>query len=96
MASTGVVHHSVGGVYATRDVLAVEKGVSAAVMATIERGRPFIDVDVARRGGKIAREEARSGGNTRWRVNDADETFRLPFIAIKEMLRHFVHVSLKR
>jgi hypothetical protein len=40
----GAVHHCVGGVYATRDVLAVEKGVSAAVMATIERGRPFIDV----------------------------------------------------
>jgi hypothetical protein len=35
---------------------------STAVVATIERRRPFIDDDVARRGGKKAREEARSCG----------------------------------
>jgi hypothetical protein len=49
-------------VYATRDVLAAEKGVPVAVVATIERGRPFIDVGIARRGGKKVWKEARSGG----------------------------------
>jgi hypothetical protein len=49
-------------VYAVRYVfVAVEKGMPAAVVATIEWGRPFIDANVARRGGKKAREEARGG-----------------------------------
>jgi hypothetical protein len=72
--------------------------------ATIEQGRPFIDAGVARRGGKIAREEARSAG-TRGGVRTpatrggcAAPTRRLayPSIAIKEKLRHFVRESLTR
>jgi hypothetical protein len=62
LVGAGAVHHYVGGVYATRDVLAAEKGVPVAVVATIERGRPFIDVGIARRGGKKVWKEARSGG----------------------------------
>jgi hypothetical protein len=34
-------------VYATRDVLAAEKAVPTTVVATIERGRPFIDAAVS-------------------------------------------------
>jgi hypothetical protein len=56
-------------------VLAAEKGVSAAVLATIVWGRPFIDDGVARRGGKIAREE--SAGRHAWRLCSTDETSRL-------------------
>jgi hypothetical protein len=49
-------------------------------------GRLFIDVGVARRGGKIVRKEARSDGNARcrayaddaWRLRSTDETSRLP------------------
>jgi hypothetical protein len=67
-------------------VLAAEKRMPMAVVATIERGRPFIDVGITGRGGKKAREEARSGGNARWRadagdtwrLHSADETSRLP------------------
>jgi hypothetical protein len=49
------------GVYAMWVVLAAEKRMPMAVVATIERGRPFIDVGITGRGGKKAREEARSG-----------------------------------
>jgi hypothetical protein len=61
----------------------VEKGVSAAVVAAIEPGGPFIDVGV----GKKTREEVgRKRGNARWRANagdawrlrSTDETSRLP------------------
>jgi hypothetical protein len=77
-------------VYATRVVLATEKGVPAAVVTAIRSGGPFIDADIARRGKKIAREEARSGrkkarkcavaceaGNA-WRLRSTDEMPRLP------------------
>jgi hypothetical protein len=40
----------------------VEKGMPAAVVASIERRRPFIGAGDARRGGKKAQEEARSRG----------------------------------
>jgi hypothetical protein len=43
-------------------VFAAEKGMQAAVVATIEWRRPFVGADDARRGGKKAREEARSCG----------------------------------
>jgi hypothetical protein len=91
MAGISAVHHCVGGVYVMRDVLVADKGVPEAVVATIERGRPFIDVDIVRRGGNKAREEARSGGRKSgnawwranadhtWRLRSADETSRLPF-----------------
>jgi hypothetical protein len=45
-----------------RHVFAAEKGMSAAVVATIELRRTFIDIDVARRHGKKVREEARNRG----------------------------------
>jgi hypothetical protein len=43
-------------------VFVAEKGMPTAMVATIEWRRPFIGANDARRGGKKAREEARSRG----------------------------------
>jgi hypothetical protein len=65
----------------------MEKGVLAAMVATIEHGRHFIDSGIARRGEMIARKEARSGGkkvrlranaDDMWKLRNTDETSHLP------------------